>query len=322
MNATASPLVSIVVPCHDEADSVDVFYRELCSAIAAVECRFELVFVDDGSEDGTIDKLLAIARTDRRVSVIELSRNFGKEAALSAGLEIAAGDAVIPIDADLQDPPSLIPQLIGEWRQGADVVLAARADRSSDSLPKRLSASVFYAVHNRMSAVQIPPNVGDFRLMSRPVVDALRQLPETHRFMKGLYAWVGFRSKTVPYLRRARQGGASKFSGWRLWNFALEGITSFSSVPLRIWSYLGVVGAIITAAYGGWLVLRTLIHGIDVPGYASLMTAVLFIGSLQLLALGAIGEYLGRVYDETKKRPRFIIRKIHAPAPDASERSS
>lgn len=211
------PLVSIIVPCHNEADVLDEFYWELTEAIKAVAARFELIFVDDGSLDRTLDKLLELASADARVRVIELSRNFGKEAAMTAGLEFAQGDAVIPIDADLQDPPSLIPALIQEWQKGAEVVVTVRSDRSTDSWLKRVTASLFYALHNRMSSVHIPPNAGDFRLMSRPVVDAICRMPERHRFMKGMFAWVGFRSVTVTYRRQERRGGRSKFSGWRLW---------------------------------------------------------------------------------------------------------
>lgn len=304
-------LVSIVVPCHDEADGIDEFFHELTAAIESSPCRFELIFVDDGSRDRTLAKLLERAVSDARVKVIELSRNFGKEAALTAGIELALGDAVIPIDADLQDPPSLIPTLIEEWQRGADVVVAVRTDRSTDSWLKRVSASMFYSAHNRLSSVQVPANAGDFRLLSRPVVDAICRMPERQRFMKGLFAWVGFRSVSVPYRRQERRRGSTKFSGWRLWNFALEGITSFSSAPLRVWTYVGFTGAAATAAYGIYLVTRTLLLGVAVPGYASLMTAILFFGSLQLLALGAIGEYLGRVYIEVKNRPRFIVRKLH-----------
>ncbi|MGQ0622023.1 MAG: glycosyltransferase family 2 protein, partial [Panacagrimonas sp.] len=305
------PLVSIIVPCHDEAESLDEFHRELAAAIDGNALRFELIFVDDGSGDRTLEKLLELAARDPRVRVIELSRNFGKEAAMTAGLEFARGDAVIPIDADLQDPPSLIPTLIEAWQRGAEMVVAVRADRSTDSWLKRVTANLFYSLHNRLSSVRLPPNAGDFRLMSRPVVDAICRMPERHRFMKGLFAWVGFRTVSVAYQRQERRGGRTKFSGWRLWNFALEGITSFSTAPLRLWTYVGFLGALATAAYGVYLIVRTLVLGVAVPGYASLMTAVLFFGSLQLLALGTIGEYLGRVYIEVKDRPRYVVRKFH-----------
>jgi glycosyltransferase involved in cell wall biosynthesis len=247
-----------------------------------------------------------------RFRVVELSRNFGKEAALTAGLDAAVGDAVIPIDADLQDPPSLIGKLIRAWEDsGADVVLAKRKDRNSDSLAKRFSAAAFYDMHNWVSQIKIPANVGDCRLMTRVVVDALKQLPEKQRFMKGLFAWVGFKTVTIEYTREKRFAGSSKFSGWKLWNFALEGITSFSSLPLRIWTYIGMVGALVTLGYGLFIVLRTLIQGVDVPGYASLLVSILFFGSLQLMGLGMLGEYVGRIYMESKRRPTYLVRKVY-----------
>jgi len=307
---TQAKLISIVVPFYNEAAGVEAFYAELCPVLRAVEGHaFEIVCVDDGSSDGTLARLLELVERDPRVRVLELSRNFGKEAALTAGIDAARGAAVIAIDADLQDPPELIGRLIAEWRRGADVVLARRTDRSSDSFLKRKTAELFYRIHNRLSSVHIPDNVGDFRLMDRAAVDALKALPERQRFMKGLFAWIGFRTATVDYARAARARGASKFSGWRLWNFALEGITSFSTVPLRIWTYIGALGAALTFLYAVFIILRTLILGIDVPGYASLLAAVLFIGSLQLLSVGLLGEYIGRVYLETKQRPVYIVRR-------------
>jgi glycosyltransferase involved in cell wall biosynthesis len=303
-------LVSIVVPFHNEAGGVGAFHAELAAALAAVPGhRFEIVCVDDGSTDATLAGLVALVERDPRVRVLELSRNFGKEAALTAGIDAARGDAVIAMDADLQDPPGLIARLIEAWSQGADVVLARRTDRSADSFLKRTTAELFYRIHNRLSSVKIPENVGDFRLLDRAAVDALKALPERQRFMKGLFAWIGFRTATVDYARRARASGATKFSGWRLWNFALEGVTSFSTVPLRIWTYIGALGALLTFLYALFIVARTLILGVDVPGYASLLVAVLFIGSLQLLSIGLLGEYIGRVYLETKQRPVYVVRR-------------
>lgn len=319
----ATSLISIVVPCHNEAASVVRLHAAVSEVMRATGFDHEFVFIDDGSSDDTLHCLLGLASNDARVRVIELSRNFGKEAALTAGLEQAVGDAVIPMDADLQDPPSLIPMLIAEWQKGAEVVLAIRGDRNADSWLKRTSALAFYALFNRFTPTRIPRNAGDFRLMSRVVVDAVGQLPERNRFMKGLFAWVGFRTVQVTYRREARLAGESKFSGWKLWNFALEGITSFSTTPLRIWTYIGLSGAFAAAAYGVFLIITTVVHGRDVPGYASLMVAILFLGSLQLMALGVIGEYIGRSYIESKGRPRYIIRKVHgvesvAPPRDAS----
>lgn len=306
------PLISIVSPFYNEGPGVEVFYNAI-NAVAATcpTCEFEIIGIDDGSSDDTLARLVTVTKRDSRVRVVELSRNFGKEAALTAGIEAARGDAVIPIDADLQDPPEMIPALIAAWQEGADVVLAKRSDRSSDSLLKRKTAEAFYRFHNRVSDLEIPENVGDFRLMDRKVVDALARLPERQRFMKGLFAWVGFKTVTLEYTRNARAQGHSKFSGWKLWNFALEGITSFSTAPLRFWMYVGLVGALLTFCYGAFIILRTLIHGVDIPGYASLLVSILFFGSLQLIGLGVLGEYIGRIYLESKQRPTYLIRQIH-----------
>lgn len=303
-------LISIVVPFYNEEEGIEHFYSAVCSVIDGISgVRFEIVCIDDGSCDDTLFKLCALTDIDSRFCVIELSRNFGKEAALTAGIDKSKGDAVIPIDADLQDPPELIPVLIDEWRKGAEVVLARRRDRSSDSFLKRKTAELFYRWHNRLSIVNIPENVGDFRLMDRVVVDALKSLPERQRFMKGLFAWVGFRTVIVNYTRNPRVAGTTKFSGWKLWNFALEGITSFSTAPLKIWTYIGGIGATLTFAYASFIIMRTLIRGIELPGYASLLVAVLFFGSLQLISVGLLGEYIGRIYLETKQRPTYLIRR-------------
>jgi len=312
MAQSAAPSVSIVVPFFNEAEGIELFRAALDAALAQCpDIAFEVVCVDDGSTDDTLSRLVALAALDPRFLVIELSRNFGKESALSAGIDVASGDAVIPFDADLQDPPELIPKLIAEWRKGADVVLARRAERSADSFLKRTTARLFYRIHNRLSDVKIPDNVGDFRLMSRGATDALRQLPERNRFMKGLFAWVGFRTVVVEYARRPRAAGKTKFSGWRLWNFALEGLTSFSTAPLRLWAYLGGVGAIVAIVYGAIIIVRTLVRGVDVPGYASLLVAVLFVGSVQLIGIGVLGEYIGRIYLESKQRPRYVVRQVY-----------
>lgn len=305
--------ISIVCPFYNEGPGVAAFYEAMTREISSLtDYDFEFVCVDDGSKDDTLVRVINLAEQDTRFRVLELSRNFGKEAALTAGLDAAVGDAVIPIDADLQDPPSLIGQLIRAWEEsGADVVLAKRKDRNSDSLAKRFSAAAFYDMHNWVSQIKIPANVGDCRLMTRVVVDALKQLPEKQRFMKGLFAWVGFKTATIEYTREKRFAGTSKFSGWRLWNFALEGITSFSSLPLRIWTYIGMIGALVTLGYGLFIVLRTLIQGVDVPGYASLLVSILFFGSLQLMGLGMLGEYVGRIYMESKHRPTYLVRKVY-----------
>ena len=310
--------ISVVAPFFNEGDGVTHFYREMCSIFASLsKYDFELVCVDDGSSDDTLSYLIELANTDNRVKVIEFSRNFGKEAALTAGIDYATGDAVIPIDSDLQDPPELIGEMIELWRSGAEVVLAKRVDRSSDTALKRMTASAFYRIHNLLSSeTLIPENVGDFRLMDRVVVDALKRLPERQRFMKGLFAWVGFKTETLEYVRSARIAGETKFSGWRLWNFALEGITSFSLLPLKVWTYFGLLGAFFAFFYAVYIIIRTLIFGVDLPGYASLLVVSLFFGSLQLISLGILGEYIGRIYFESKQRPLYIVRKSHVQSQD------
>lgn len=309
---TKRKLISIVAPFYNEGDGIEYFYTGITGVLDQIpDSNFEVVCVDDWSSDDTLPKLIALVDQDSRFRVIELSRNFGKESALTAGIDVAMGDAVIPIDADLQDPPALIPTLIQEWQQGAEVVLACRTDRSSDSFLKRKTAELFYRFHNNLSHIKIPVNVGDFRLMDRVVVDALKQLPERQRFMKGLFSWVGYKTTTVNYTRNSRAVGATKFSGWKLWNFALEGITSFSTAPLKISTYIGGIGALLTFIYATVIILRTLIYGVSVPGYASLLIAILFFGSLQLVGIGVIGEYIGRIYMESKQRPTYLIRKQH-----------
>ena len=307
------PLVSIVTPFYNEGEGVKHFYQVMAQTMENLpDFDFEIVCVDDGSRDNTLEQLIAISKTDPRVTVLEFSRNFGKEPAMTAGIDATSGDCVIPIDADLQDPPALIAEMLQKWQEGAEVVLAKRVDRSTDSYTKRTTALMFYRFHNALSHLQIPENVGDYRLMDRVVVDALKQLPERQRFMKGLFAWVGFKTVTVEYSREARLTGESKFSGWKLWNFAIEGITSFSLAPLKIWIYIGGFGALFAFIYASFIVIRTLIFGIDLPGYASLLVVTLFFASLQLISLGVIGEYIGRIYFESKQRPLYLIRKKYS----------
>jgi polyisoprenyl-phosphate glycosyltransferase len=301
-------MISIVCPFYNEERGVGGFFSRLIPVMDRLAERYELICINDGSRDGTLEALLTMRALYPHVRVIDLSRNFGKEAALTAGIDAARGDAVIPIDADLQDSPDLIARLVQEWKRGFEVVLAKRADRRADSFAKRLTALLFYKVHNAISDPAIPENVGDFRLMDRKVVDAIKQLPERRRFMKGIFAWVGFRSITIEYVRDLRFAGKSRFSGWKLWNFAIEGVTSFSTAPLRIWSYLGLAVASLAFVYAGFIVMRTVLHGIDAPGYASLLAVTLFLGGIQLIGLGVLGEYLGRVYSEAKQRPIYIVR--------------
>ena len=303
------PLLSVVVPFHDEQENVGALHDRLCAVLDAEGLTWELVCVNDGSRDATLAALIRLARTDERVRVYDLSRNFGKEAALTAGLDQARGLVVVPLDADLQDPPELIPALIAKWREGFDVVNAVRAAREGEGWLKRMSAHWFYRVMNRLSAIEIPRDTGDFRLLSRAALEALRQMPERRRFMKGMFVWVGFPTASVTYRRAGRHAGRTSWNYWRLWNFALEGITSFSQVPLRIASYLGMAVALLSLLYATFLIVRTMLFGNMVSGYPSLMVAILFLGGTQLIALGVIGEYIGRIYEESKHRPIYIIRR-------------
>jgi polyisoprenyl-phosphate glycosyltransferase len=305
-------LLTLAVPFYNEAAAIQSFADAILPVLDAVpDTQWEIVCVDDGSSDGTLLKLVALAQADKRFRVLEFSRNFGKEAALTAAIDAARGEAVIPIDADLQDPPALIAKMVQEWRNGAEVVLARRTDRSSDGVMKRKTAAWFYKLHNRLSKTKIPENVGDFRLMDRVVVEALKQLPERQRFMKGLFAWVGFRTVTLDYTRAPRTAGETKFSGFALWNFALEGVTGFSTAPLKIWTYIGALCALGTLLYAIYIVTVTIMYGNKVPGYASLFVAITFFGSVQLISIGLLGEYIGRIYLETKQRPSYLIRKSY-----------
>jgi glycosyltransferase involved in cell wall biosynthesis len=314
----ASKTISIVAPYFDEADGIERFRQSIVSAIDSLPTfRFEVDCVDDGSSDDGLPNLIALTEHDQRFRVEELSRNLGKEAALTAGIDVASGDAVIPIDSDLQDPPSLIALLVAEWQKGAEVVLARRNDRSSDSFMKRTTACLFYRIHNLVSRVRIPADVGDSRLMDRVAVEALKQLPKRQRVIKGLFSWVGFKIVAINYTRDERPAGSTKFSGWRLRNFALDGITGFSTAPPKIRAYVGLIGALLTLSYAAFIVLRTLVRGIDIPGYASLLLAVLFLGSLQLISVSLRGEYIGRIHLETKRRPVYIIRRRYG-KPDES----
>ncbi len=305
------PLISAVVPFLDEAETLPVLINTLERDLEPLGLPWELVLVDDGSRDHSLEVVRrALKRKPQlRATVLSLSRNFGKEAALTAGLAASRGDVVVPLDADLQDPPELIGPMLEQWRQGFDVVYAVRRRRSGESNTKRVTAFGFYRLMGRLSSTAIPADTGDFRLMDRCVVRALLQLPERSRFMKGLFAWVGFRQTALYYDRDARRSGQSSWNYWKLWNFALDGITSFSRVPLQVLSVGGMGIAAMAMVYGAWLVLRTLLFGIDLPGYASLITAVLFLGGLQLIGLGVLGEYLGRVFEEVKARPLYLVRE-------------
>ncbi|MEL4894938.1 glycosyltransferase family 2 protein [Crocosphaera sp. Alani8] len=301
--------ISIIVPCYNEEAGLKLLFERLLGVLDRLSLSYEVICVDDGSRDKTLDYLIDYHRRYPEIKVISLSRNFGKDIALSAGLENAQGKAVIPIDADLQDPPELIEQLIDQWRKGYDVVYGKRRSRQGDSWVKRATANAFYRIIGSISSVPIPRDTGDFRLLDRRVIEAIKTMPERTRFMKGLFAWVGFKQTYVLYDRPNRLQGTTKWNYWKLWNFALDGITSFSLVPLKVWSYLGVVLSFLAFIYGSFLIIRTIILGIDVPGYASLMVTILFIGGVQLITLGILGEYLGRIYEETKQRPLYLIRE-------------
>ena len=294
---------------HNEAEVLDLLFPRLDAALGGLGVGLEIICVDDGSRDDTLEGLRARAQADARVKVIALSRNFGKEAALTAGIDAAAGEMVAPIDADLQDPPELIAEFVALWEQGYDVVYGMRADRGSDSWIKRFTAEGFYRVFNSVSASPIPASAGDFRLMDRAVVDALKRLPERNRFMKGLFAWVGYRQVGVPYVRPARAAGSTSWRYRQLWRFALDGITSFSTAPLRVWSYVGLGSAAIALLAALALIGRVLLLGREVPGYASLMVVVLFSFAGQMVAFGVLGEYIGRLYDEVKGRPLYLVRE-------------
>ena len=310
---TRSCELSLIVPVKDEEEAIAAFLARVVPIIAAipdpVATSFEILFVDDGSTDSTLARLRAANAADPRVRALSLSRNFGKEAALTAGLEEACGLAVIPLDVDLQDPPEVIGAMVAKWREGNDVVYGVRNNRESDSLPKRITADFYYRAHNWLSSDKIPEHAGDFRLLDRKVVDVIRVMPERNRFMKGLFAWAGFRSAAVCYHREERKLGKTKYNYWKLWTLAVDGITSASTVPLRIWSYLGAFVALGALAYALVIIVRTLAFGIDVPGYASMMVAILFLGGLQLLSLGVLGEYVGRILTEAKRRPLYVIRE-------------
>jgi glycosyltransferase involved in cell wall biosynthesis len=309
---SASPVeISVVVPLYCEASNIDHLFKRLETVLNELGMAYEIVCVDDGSSDSTVEGLKAQRQRNPRIKIVALSRNFGKELALTAGIDYACGAAVVPIDADLQDPPELIRELVAKWQEGYDVVYAKRRSRSGESWLKRATANSFYRVMERMSKVPIPRDTGDFRLLDRRVVEVLKRLPERTRFMKGLFAWVGYRQAEVMYDREPRYSGETKWNYWRLWNFAIDGIASFSLAPLRIWSYVGIVFAVLSFLYGSFLLLRTLLLGIDVPGYASLMVAILFLGGVQMVSLGVLGEYLGRVYEEVKGRPLYLVRDTY-----------
>jgi len=301
--------ISIVCPVYNEQDSVPIFLERIDAVLRPYTGSYEIVFVNDGSQDRTLEVILENRERYPQIRLINLSRNFGKESALSAGLDYSRGHAVIPIDCDLQDPPELIPEMIEQWRNGSDVVLAKRSSRQNDTVTKRAMASLYYLLHRKISHVAIPTDVGDYRLISRRVVEAIKSMPENQLFMKGIFAWVGFKTTTVEYVRPKREAGKTKFNFWKLWNLAMDGITSFSTLPIRLWLFVGFIFSFIAFIYGFFIMLTTLVWGVDVPGYASLLTIVLFMGGIQLIGIGVLGEYVGRIYIESKRRPKYIVEK-------------
>lgn len=312
MNAITHPCypdLSIVIPMYNEAAGLEILFLRLIPILEKLTPAWEILCVNDGSSDDTMAKLRQWNNREPRIHIISLSRNFGKEAALTAGLNSANGAAVIPLDADLQDPPELIPELVVKWKEGFKVVLAVRNRRDGDSWFKRSCAHLFYKIMRQMS-VDLPENTGDFRLMDRHVISVIKLLPERSRFMKGLFAWVGFSTTRIYYDRPERAVGDAKISFRSLLNLAKDGIFSFTTFPLRITTYLGILISFFSFSYAFWLVIRTYVYGIETPGYASLMVTILCMGGIQLVSLGIIGEYLGRVYRETKQRPLFIIEEV------------
>lgn len=299
--------ISLICPLYNEQSNIALFLSRATATLSQLDYSHEIICINDGSTDKTLETLISHKKDCPNLRILNLSRNFGKESALTAGLFAAEGDAIIPIDSDLQDPPELIAQLVEEWNKGFDVVLAKRTNRNSDHIVKRISAGLFYRFHNLISPQKIPENVGDFRLISRRVLDEIKKLPENQRFMKGIFSWVGFKTSSIEYERPARNSGQSSFNAWSLWNFALDGLTSFSTTPLRLWFYLGLMFSLSAFMLGAYIIYSTINYGVAVPGYASLIVVVLFLGGIQLVSIGVLGEYIGRIYMESKRRPSFII---------------
>lgn len=304
--------ISLVAPFYNEEKGVAHFFARIYEVFSQVfeTYDFEVVCINDGSRDGTLEELLRARENNSYIRIIDFSRNFGKEAAITAGLDFAKGDIIVPIDSDLQHPPQVVLEMLHKWEEGFEVVLARRVDRDTDRAIQKFTARAFYQVSRYISHIDIPADVGDFRLMDRKVVEAVKSLRENCRFMKGIFAWVGFRTTVVDYKVEPREHGRTSFNSWKLWNFALEGITSFSTVPLRVWTYLGGAVSLVAFLYGLYLIIKTLFLGADTPGYASLMVVLLFSAGVQLIGIGVLGEYLGRVFTEVKRRPSYIVREV------------
>lgn len=303
------PAISIVAPAYNEARGLPAFVEAVVPVLEGLALPWELVIVDDGSKDDTIGILLALRAKEPRLKIVTLARNFGKDVALSAGLHFATGDAVIPMDSDLQHPPSLIPELVARWKAGAQMVVGVRSKRREEGFLRRLSARGYYGLMRKMNDVEIPANAGDYRLLDRQIVDVILQMPERCRFMKGIFAWPGFKTEYVEFEASVRSDGRSSWSLFRLWRFALDGIFSFSTAPLKIWTYIGGLSALGAFVYGVITLVQKLAFGISAPGYASLLVVMLFCNGLLLLSNGIQGEYLARIFEEVKGRPLFVVSK-------------
>ena len=311
ITATAGhPDISIIVSVYNEEESLGLFFETIRKTMERADgYTYEIICIDDGSTDGTYNLLEQYATEDFRVKVLKFSRNFGKEYGLMAGLKYCRGRAAVPIDVDLQDPPELILQFIQKWEEGYDMVYGIRNDRRSDSWLKRWTAKLFYKAYNLMTRSPIPYNAGDYRLIDRKIIDAILELKERNIFMKGIFGWTGFKSCGIKYVRQKRQAGVSKWNYWRLWNFALDGITASTTLPLRIWTYLGSMLSFLGLLYALYIIARTIMYGADVPGYASLLVFILLVGGVQMIILGILGEYIGRIFIEVKRRPLYIVEK-------------
>lgn len=302
-------LITVLIPVFNEEEVLQMCFERVAGVMESLKHPYEILFVNDGSSDNSWDTIKKLKQKHSNISAINLSRNFGKEHAMTAGLQYSKGEAVVIIDADLQDPPELIPQFVEKWKEGFDNVYGRREIREGETWIKKSTASVFYKILHKLSKVEVPKDTGDFRLLSNRAVESLLDLKEQHRFMKGLFAWVGYPAYEIKYNRDPRAAGTTSFNYWKLWNFALEGITSFTSAPLKIATYMGLLTSLLAFVYGLFIIFKTLIYGDPVSGYPSLMTVILFMGGVQLLFIGVLGEYLGRVFEEVKRRPLYIIQE-------------
>jgi len=307
-SSAAQPRLSVVIPLYNESGSLGLLHQRLSAVLEAMPlAAYEVVFVDDGSRDGTYAEVAALCAIDPALKAIRFARNFGKEAAMAAGLRAASGDVVVLMDGDLQHPPELLPEMLARWREGAMMVTAVRRSRDTDPWLRRQLSRAFYLFFRKVSEVALAEGGGDFRIFDRAVVDAINSLPERTRFMKGITSWVGFRQEEVEFEPEERAAGASAWSMLRLLRYAIDGLSAFSTLPLRVWSVIGLAMAGLSGVYGAWLVVRTIIFGIDLPGYASIMVSVLFLSGIQLISLGVLGEYIGRIFTEVKGRPLFLV---------------